>query len=109
METIIKEYLDANGRSPFGKWFNQLEPKAASKVTTSLYRLGQGHSSNVKHLGAGVYEYKLYYGPGYRVYFGKDGKEIVILLLGGTKKSQSRDIAKAKILWKEYKARSGSV
>jgi len=105
MSIIIKEYLDVKGGSPFAKWFNRLKPETAAKVTMYLYRLEQGNDSNVKYLSAGVYEYKLHYGPGYRIYFGKEGKTLIILLKGGTKKQQGQDIEKAKALWKEYKTR----
>lgn len=64
----------------------------------------QGNLSNVKGVGSGVFEYKIDFGPGYRVYFGKDGDRVVILLGGGTKKRQRKDIAEAQQLWKEYKA-----
>jgi putative addiction module killer protein len=75
------------------------------RVTTSLTRLGTGNWSNVKGVGAGVFEVKIDFGPGYRVYFGKDGETIVILLGGGTKKRQSRDIEAAQDHWKRYKKR----
>ena len=78
---------------------------AAARVTTSLTRLGTGNWSNVKGVGAGVFEVKIDFGPGYRVYFGKDGETIVILLGGGTKKRQSRDIEAAQDHWKRYKKR----
>ena len=64
-----------------------------------------GNLSNTKSLGGGVIESKIDFGPGYRVYFGKDGKHLIILLGGGTKKGQSKDIQKAKALWQEYKRR----
>ncbi len=82
----IKEYLDANGRSPFAKWFDGLNARAAG-------------------VGAGVFEYRLEFGPGYRIYFGKDGDMLIILLGGGTKKRQQKDIEAAKSLWKQYKQR----
>jgi len=74
-------------------------------VTTALTRLSQGNTSNTKSLGGGIHEYKIHFGPGYRVYFGKEGDMIVILLCGGTKKKQSQDIEEARLYWKEYKAR----
>lgn len=106
MMTEIKlvEFLDADGVSPFGKWFDSLDAVAAAKVTTSLYRLSQGNTSNVKGVGKGIAENKIDFGPGYRVYFGWDGDVLVILLGGGTKKSQSADIRLAQIHWAEYKA-----
>ena len=71
----------------------------------ALARLQQGNVSNVKGVGGGVLELWIDYGPGYRVYFGKDGEHLVILLGGGTKKRQSRDIQTAQDLWTTYKAR----
>jgi putative addiction module killer protein len=101
----IKEYLDRNGGSPFRKWFDRLEPLAAAKVTTALYRIEQGNFSNAKGVGSGVYEFRIFYGPGYRIYFGKEGNLLVVLLAGGVKKGQAVDIAAAKALWSDYKAR----
>jgi putative addiction module killer protein len=68
-------------------------------------RLELGNFSNVKGVGAGVFEYKIDFGPGYRVYFGKDGDRLVILLGGGTKKTQDRDIVTARARWQDYKKR----
>ena len=101
----IVEYLTNNGASPFRKWFDDLESRAAAKVTTALIRLGMGNTPTVKSVGNGVYEYKIDYGPGYRVYFGMDGKELVILVGGGTKKRQSSDIKTAEDHWADYKKR----
>ena len=75
----IREYLDGDGRSPFGEWRSELNAEARGKVTTALYRVGLGNFSNVRGVGAGVFECKINFGPGYRVYFGKDGEKIVIL------------------------------
>jgi putative addiction module killer protein len=102
---IIREYLDSEDQSPFAKWFEDLDSIAAAKVTTALYRLEQGNHSNVKSVGEGVLEYKIDFGPGYRIYFGKDGVELVILLGGGTKKKQDKDISLAKQKWHDYKQR----
>ncbi len=74
-------------------------------MSTALYRLGQGNFSNVEGVGGGVFEYRIDFGPGYRVYFGKDGPKFVILLGGGTKKRQSRDISAAADAWIDYKRR----
>jgi putative addiction module killer protein len=104
-EIEIQEFLDASGRSPFERWFEGLNPAAAARVTVALTRLGQGNFSNVKGVGGGVYELKIDFGPGYRVYFGKDGERIVILLAGSSKKRQSGAIAAAQAAWAEYKRR----
>lgn len=101
----IVEYIDAFGRSPFATWFDGLEPLIAAKVTIALTRLAHGNVSNVKGVGSGVLEYRIDFGPGYRLYFGRDGEEMVLMLCGGTKKRQQSDIAKAIAFWSDYKAR----
>lgn len=101
----IREFLDRSGSSPFSKWFDALDATAAAKVTTAIRRLELGNFSNVKSVGAGVFEYRIDFGPGYRVYFGKDGDVLVILLAGGTKKRQDRDIKVARDRWNDYKER----
>jgi putative addiction module killer protein len=101
----IREYVGTEGRSPYGKWFDRLNAQAAAKVATALVRMEQGNLSNAKGIGAGVSEYRIDFGPGYRIYFGKDGDMLIILLGGGTKKRQQRDIEVAKTLWREYKQR----
>ena len=101
----VREFVDTNGISPFSKWFNELNAQAAAKVTASLVRIASGNFSNSKSISGGVYESRIDFGLGYRVYFGKDGEKIIILLGGGTKKKQSVDIKKAHELWKEYKKR----
>ena len=101
----IREYMDENSRSPYARWFNRLSAPAAAKVSTALVRMEQGNFSTSKGIGKGVFECRIDFGPGYRIYFGKDGDTLVILLGGGTKKRQQNDIMTAKILWKEYKRR----
>ena len=99
----ILEYLDPAGCSPFALWFAGLNAVAAARVTVALTRLGNGNFSNVEGVGAGVYDYKIDFGPGYRIYFGKDGERIVILLGGSAKKRQSAAIAAAQTAWAAYK------
>jgi putative addiction module killer protein len=101
----VLSYEDALGRSSFDAWFNKLPPVAAAKVAVTLTRLERGNVSNVKSVGAGVHELKIDHGPGYRVYFGRDGDMVIILLGGGTKKKQQADIKAARSRWKDYKAR----
>ena len=101
----VIEYLDKEGRSPFENWFKRINAQAAAKVTRALVRLESGNTSNAKSVGGGVYEVKMDFGPGYRVYFGYDGPEVVILLAGGTKRRQDKDIETAKKRWSDYKKR----
>lgn len=101
----ILEYLDPAGRSPFAIWFERLDAVAAAKITVQVGRLEGGNTSNVKPVGKGVSELRIDFGPGYRIYFGQDGSEIVILLAGGDKRRQQRDIADAQRRWSDYKSR----
>ena len=101
----VLEYLDGAGRSPWRRWFNDLDAIAAAKVASALYRLGEGNFSRVEGVGSGVFEVKIDFGPGYRIYFGKDGEAVVILLGGSTKKRQSAAIAAAHRAWDDYKRR----
>ena len=101
----VREYNDCDGRSPYADWFDRLNAQAAAKVATALTRLAGGNFSNVKGVGSGTFEFKIDFGPGYRVYFGKDGERLVILLGGGTKKRQQRDIESAIANWQDYKRR----
>jgi len=104
-EIDIREFVDASGRSPFARWFAGLNGVAAARVTVTLTRLGQGNFSNVEGVGGGVHGSKIDFGPGYRVYFARDGERLVILLGGSAKKRQSAAIAAAQAAWAEYKRR----
>jgi putative addiction module killer protein len=101
----IFEYLDRKGCSPYGEWFDSLSAPAAAKVTVAITRLAQGNFSNVKGVGGGIYEYRVNFGPGLRIYLGRDGESLVILLAGGTKKRQQNDIENAQARWQDYKKR----
>ena len=101
----IRDYINTRGRGPFAKWFDGLNARTAAKVATALIRMEQGNLSNARGVGAGVSEYRIDFGPGYRVYFGMDGDTLIILLGGGTKKRQQKNIEAAQDLWREYKQR----
>ena len=101
----LRYYLASDGESPFEDWFSGLDAQAAAKIAVALARLEQGNFSNTKGVGEGVLEYRIDWGAGYRVYFGRDGDKLVILLTGGTKQRQRRDIEAAKALWMDYKRR----
>jgi len=101
----IREYTNPQGRSHFKEWFEALDPAAAAKVVIALTRMAHGNLSNVKGAGAGVFEYRIDAGPGLRIYFGKDGNALVILLTGGTKRRQQNNIDTARQSWADYKYR----
>ncbi len=101
----LRGYVDEKGNRPFTKWFSELDHSAAARVTTALTRIELGNLSNVKGVGGGVFEYRIDFGPGYRIYFGKDGDRLVILVGGGSKKRQVKDIAVAQERWADYKRR----
>lgn len=102
----LRVYLREDGSCPFRGWFDDLDDAAHARVTRYLTRLEQGNTSNVKPIGEGVSELKIDFGPGYRVYFGMDGRTLVILLGGGTKKRQNDDIKAAQTGWADYKRRT---
>ncbi len=84
----LRYYLAAGGERQFESWFSDLDAAAAAKVSAALVRLGEGNTSNAKSVGEGVHECGIDWGPGFRVYFGRDGETLVILLTGGTKQRQ---------------------
>jgi putative addiction module killer protein len=98
----IREYIET-GHSPFADWFDSLDAVTAARVDKYIRRLEAGNFGSAKALQEGISELKLDFGPGYRVYFGRDGKTIIILLGGGSKRRQSADIATAIERWKRYK------
>ncbi len=100
----VTEYQREDGSTPFRDCFLGLPVPAATKVSTAVARIEMGNTSNIKWFG-GIGEYRIDWGPGYRVYLGMDGHRLVILLGGGTKQRQNADIARAKALWSEYKTR----
>jgi putative addiction module killer protein len=104
MSYKVEEYLREDGVSPYEEWFMGLDTMAAAKITTVKLKLEQGNLSNVKWF-QGIGEYRLDWGPGYRVYIGQDGDRLIILLGGGTKKGQQKDVDRAVAMWKEYIAR----
>jgi putative addiction module killer protein len=98
----IQEYT-VDGVSPFRRRFDSLDEQAAVIVNVAIERLGEGNTSNVKPIGEGAAEIRINRGPGYRVYFGWDGDVLVILLGGGTKRRQHKDIDAALRRWRDYK------
>lgn len=100
----VQEYIRADGSSPYQRWFDSLDPTSAAKVTVAKSRLELGNTSSVKWFD-GIGEYRIDWGPGYRIYLASDGKQLIVLFAGGTKKGQQADIEQAKKLYREYKRR----
>ena len=98
----MREYVEA-GRSPFAEWFNGLDAVTAARVDRYIRRLETGNFGAAKPLRDGVFELRLDFGPGYRVYYWREGRTIIILLGGGSKRRQDADIAAAVARWKRYK------
>lgn len=101
----IEEYITEDGKSPFEEWFTDLNAQAANKVNTYLTRIEQGNTSSLKPLKGALQEIRMDWGPGYRVYAGKDGDKLIVLHGGGSKQRQQNDIDQALKLWDEYKRR----
>jgi putative addiction module killer protein len=104
MQHEIRELLLADGSSPYAEWFNSLSADVAAKVATSKLRMSMGNLSNVEWF-RGIGECKIDFGAGWRIYLAKDGLAIIVLLGGGSKKGQQRDIDRALALWDDYKRR----
>ena len=101
----VEEYITEEGKSPFALWFDGLDARAANKVNAHLTRIAGGNISNLKPIKGAFQEIRIDWGPGYRVYAGKDGNTLVVLLGGGTKQRQQKDIDQAMKFWEEYKRR----
>jgi putative addiction module killer protein len=101
----LKEYETEDGVSPFARWLDRLNDQTAARITRVLTRLKEGYRTDTETVGQGVHECRIHFGPGYRVYFANDGPELILLLNGGTKKRQSKDIRDSQDYWKDYKRR----
>ena len=100
----VLQYVRDDGRCPFADWFERLDDLAAAKVAAAVERMSSGNFGDHKSVGRGVIERRINYGPGYRIYFGRAGATLVILLGGGTKSRQRLDIKNAQVAWAEYQA-----
>ena len=99
---IIEKYVSHNGRAPFDEWFKNLDEIFQARIDACLDRLSLGNFGNCKSLGGGIYEMRLFFGSGYRIYFGHTNNNIILILSAGSKKTQKKDIKKAKIIWSKY-------
>jgi putative addiction module killer protein len=103
----VVEYVREDGANPYKAWFDSLHAQAAAKVATATLRLEMGNTSSAKWL-AGIGEYRIDWGPGYRIYLAKDDDTLIVLFGGGAKKGQQKDIDRARALFAEYKARKAA-
>ena len=102
---VLRIYVTPDGRRPFEDWLNSLKNLAAqARILARLERVRLGLLGDCKPVGEGVSELRVDTGPGYRVYFGQQGRSIVILLCGGSKATQQKDIAAARAFWKDYRS-----
>lgn len=102
----IRRYITISGRIPFAEWFESLQDvKTQTIINKRLDRVRLGNLGDHRSVGAGVYELRISYGSGYRIYFSEVGSTIVLLLCGGDKGTQDRDITKAKEYWADYEKR----
>ncbi len=102
MKLTIREFLTREGRNPFRNWLEELDASIRSRIQARVFRFEQGNLGDHKSVGGGVWEARLDFGPGYRIYFGKDGSTIILLLIGGDKSSQAKAIVSAQAYWKNY-------
>jgi len=112
MNFDLKAYVTQSGSSPYDEWFSSLDAVTARRVLQNVLRMAVGNFANCKPIESlqvrGVFERVMDFGPGYRVYYGLDGATVVLLLIGGTKRTQRRDIAKALSYWQDYNNRKES-
>ena len=102
----VEFYCTSSGQEPFSEWLLSIQDQSTQdRILARLERLESGNLGNYRSVGGGVFELRLDFGPGYRIYFGQVGNTIVLLLCGGDKSSQTRDIERAKTYWLEYKER----
>ena len=99
----VVEYITSEGKNHFGDWLTKIPTNHATRVTEALYRMALGNFGDHKSVGDGVMERRIFGKPALRIYYAMDGKEMVILLAGGGKNKQNKDIEKAKVLWAGYK------
>jgi putative addiction module killer protein len=100
----LQAYRTQNGREPFTEWFHAIQnTRTQTRIRGRLDRLEKGNFGDCESVGSGVFELRLHFGPGYRIYFGEVDRTIVLLLCGGDKSTQARDIQRAKTYWFEHK------
>ena len=99
----VVHYITKDGRDHFGDWLHQQHDQVLARVQQRIDRVRRGNFGDHKSLGAGLSELRISHGPGYRVYYGRDGQHVVVLLAGGTKQRQAHDIQRSHAHWRAYK------
>jgi len=103
IKRIIRLLVTKEGKIPFREWYLSMkDAKTRDVIRARLKRLNLGNFGDCRSVGKGVYEFRIHFGPGIRIYFGLDGKILVLLILGGTKGTQTKDIEYARGLWAQY-------
>lgn len=106
-EQEVRVYAGSDGREPFAQWLRGLsDGSTRNRIRQRIARVRLGNFGDARSVGKGVHELRIQFGPGYRVYFGRDGDVVVILLCGGDKSTQTRDIERAYDYWRDYRSRS---
>jgi putative addiction module killer protein len=103
MKLFIREYITPQGKNPFRDWLKSLDLRVQARIQSRVLRFEAGNLGDHKSVGGGVWEARLDFGPGYRLYFGKDGSSMILLLMGGDKASQSKDISAVQSYWADYR------
>jgi putative addiction module killer protein len=104
--TAVLVYRTREGRLPFDEWLRELrDANAVARILARIGRVRRGYLGDCKPVGEGVSELRIDYGPGYRVFFGQTRRTLVILLCGGDKRTQERDIRTAQQYWTDYQQR----
>lgn len=98
----VREFVTADGTAPFREWLLGLDRVTRARLQARVLRFEDGNFGDVKGVGGGVLEARVMFGAGYRIYFGRDGEALVLLLVGGSKASQTQDIRQAQAYWREY-------
>ena len=102
MAVTVREYETADGKVPFRDWLDTLDRATRARVQARVVRFETGNLGDHKGVGGGVQEARVMFGPGYRLYFGQDGATLVLLLAGGSKGTQAKDIRRAQQYWRDY-------
>jgi len=99
---VVREYETAEGKVPFRDWLATLDRATRARIQARVARFETGNVGDHRSVGGGVQEARVMFGPGHRIYFGQEGTRLVLLLMGGSKGTQARDIRRAQQYWRDY-------